>query len=266
MSMLDVTTPKWLRREHGAVLPDGPGAGAAADLPRAGRGWGAKRSRAWRLLRYWALALTCRPRLVDYDRCKRLIDVAGSAFLLVVLLPFCAAVAALIKLSDGGPVLFWQTRVGRWGRAFAMPKFRSMVTDAEGRLPALLGQNDPGGAGVVRFKMQADPRVTWVGRALRRFSIDELPQLWSVLRGDMSLVGPRPPLPREVAHYTARDRLRLEAVPGLTCIWQVSGRSRIPFARQVEMDIEYLHKQSLWFDLKLILRTIPAVLFRDGAY
>jgi lipopolysaccharide/colanic/teichoic acid biosynthesis glycosyltransferase len=224
---------------------------------------GARKGRLRRWLRYWVLVLAYHFRF-DYLSLKRLIDIAGAALLLVLLLPLFVVVAVLIKLSNGGPILFWQTRVGRWGRTFSMPKFRSMVPDAEQLLPALLQQNDHKD-GVV-FKMKTDPRVTWLGRLLRRFSIDELPQLWCVLQGTMSLVGPRPPVPQEVVHYSLRDRRRLDVRPGLTCIWQVSGRSLIPFSRQVEMDLEYVENQSLRLDLELLLRTIPTILFPKGAY
>lgn len=195
---------------------------------------------------------------------KRLLDFVGSIVLLLFCLPLLAVVAVLIKLTDGGPVLFWQTRVGRKGREFPMPKFRSMIPGAEELLSDLLRQNDHK-EGVI-FKMKADPRVTWIGRLLRRFSIDELPQLWCVLKGEMSLVGPRPPVPREVELYSVNDLRRLDVLPGLTCIWQVSGRSLIPFPRQVEMDLEYIQKQSLWLDLTLLVRTIPAVISNKGAY
>jgi lipopolysaccharide/colanic/teichoic acid biosynthesis glycosyltransferase len=223
-----------------------------------------RRGRFPRLLRRSTRNLTNRLHRIGYPLVKRLIDLSGSVLLLVALLPLCVVVAALIKLTDGGPVLFWQKRVGRKGREFAFPKFRSMVPDAERLLPALLQQNDHKDG--VLFKMKADPRVTWIGRIIRRSSIDELPQLWCVLKGDMSLVGPRPALPREVSLYNARDQRRLEALPGLTCIWQVSGRSLLPFPKQVEMDLEYIEKQSFWLDIKLLFRTIPAVLFPKGAY
>jgi lipopolysaccharide/colanic/teichoic acid biosynthesis glycosyltransferase len=183
---------------------------------------------------------------------------------LVAGLPLFAFVALLIKLTDGGPVLFWQTRVGRWGREFAFPKFRSMVVHAESLKAALMHQNDHKVG--VTFKMRKDPRVTWIGRILRKLSIDELPQLWCVLKGDMSLVGPRPPIPQEVARYTLAERKRLDAVPGLTCIWQVSGRGNLPFPRQVELDVQYIQQQSLSLDLQLLWRTIPAVLSGKGAY
>jgi lipopolysaccharide/colanic/teichoic acid biosynthesis glycosyltransferase len=255
--MLTVTRTMPLNRGRAPAVEVSGAPGARGAAPR---GWG----RFPRLLRYWALALAHRCRDGDDPSVKRLIDVAVSALLLVCLLPLFAVVAALIKLTDGGPVLFWQTRVGRWGREFAFPKFRSMVPEAEGLLPGLLGQNDHK-EGVV-FKMRGDPRVTWVGRIIRKFSIDELPQLWCVLRGYMSLVGPRPPVPREVAQYRISDRRRLDVLPGLTCIWQVSGRSLIPFPRQVELDLEYIENRSVWLDLKLLFRTIPAVFFSEGAF
>jgi lipopolysaccharide/colanic/teichoic acid biosynthesis glycosyltransferase len=196
---------------------------------------------------------------------KRGVDVAVSGAALLALVPLFAIVAAAIKLTDGGPVLFWQTRVGRHGRTFAFPKFRSMVLDAEKRKAALAGANDHGAAGVT-FKMKRDPRITAVGRVIRKLSIDELPQLWLVLTGEMSLVGPRPPVPAEVARYTLEDRRRLEARPGLTCIWQVSGRSEIPFERQVELDVLYIESRSFKLDLMLLLRTVPAVLTGRGAF
>lgn len=195
---------------------------------------------------------------------KRGLDLLVSASLLLLLTPLFLLVAALIKLTDGGPVLFWQTRIGRWGREFPFPKFRSMVTDAERLKKTLQQQNDHGDC--VTFKMKRDPRVTWIGRIMRKFSIDELPQLWCVLRGDMSLVGPRPPVPNEVRQYSLADRRRLDATPGLTCIWQVSGRGDIPFPEQVALDREYIEEQSFWLDLKLLVKTIPAVLTGKGAY
>jgi lipopolysaccharide/colanic/teichoic acid biosynthesis glycosyltransferase len=161
-------------------------------------------------------------------------------------------------------VFFWQTRVGRWGREFPFPKFRSMVVNAEQLKAALLTENDHGQN--VTFKMKRDPRITWIGRIIRKLSIDELPQLWNVLRGDMSLVGPRPPLPQEVAQYTLADRRRLDVTPGLTCIWQVSGRGDIPFPQQVQLDVQYIESRSLWADVKILLQTIPAVLLGKGAY
>jgi lipopolysaccharide/colanic/teichoic acid biosynthesis glycosyltransferase len=198
------------------------------------------------------------------ERLKRALDVVGSVALLVTLAPMFAVVAALIKLHDGGPVLFWQARVGRWGREFPFPKFRSMVVNAEAIKDQLLKQNDHGDT--VTFKMKRDPRVTWIGRIIRKLSIDELPQLWCVLKGDMSLVGPRPPVPREVARYTLAQRRRLDVVPGLTCLWQISGRGDIPFPKQVELDVLYIESQSLRTDLRILLMTVPAVLMGKGAY
>jgi lipopolysaccharide/colanic/teichoic acid biosynthesis glycosyltransferase len=158
---------------------------------------------------------------------KRAIDLIAAAVLLIGLTPLFFVVVLLIKLTDRGPVLFWQTRVGRWGRELPLPKFRSMVVDAEPLKDALLGQSDHQGS--ITFKMKRDPRVTRIGRIIRKFSIDELPQLWCVFKGEMSLVGPRPPVPRKVAQYTLANRRRLDVVPGLTCSWQVGGRSDIPF-------------------------------------
>jgi lipopolysaccharide/colanic/teichoic acid biosynthesis glycosyltransferase len=196
--------------------------------------------------------------------CKRGLDVFVSGLGLLAVAPLFAVIAVLIKLTDRGPVLFWQTRVGLHGREFPFPKFRSMVTDAESLKDSLLRENDHGSS--ITFKMKRDPRVTWIGSILRRFSLDELPQLWCVFVGDMSLVGPRPPVPREVALYTLRERRRLEVVPGLTCIWQVSGRGDIAFPQQVELDVDYIRRRGLLFDLKLLAMTIPAVLTGRGAY
>ena len=217
-----------------------------------------RRLRWWQRKAAWFLATQGAPAA------KRGIDIVGALLLLVLLSPLLLVVALLIKLADGGPVLFWQTRVGRWGREFPFPKFRSMVVDAERLQGCFLDQNDRKDG--VTFKMRRDPRTTRVGRIIRWLSIDELPQLWSVLKGEMSLVGPRPPVPQEVALYTLHDRRRLEVIPGLTCIWQVSGRANIPFSQQVELDVQYIGSQSLWLDLKLISLTIPAVFSGRGAF
>jgi len=195
---------------------------------------------------------------------KRALDALLAGLALLGLLPLFGAIAALIKLEDGGPILFWQTRVGKHGRHFAFPKFRSMVVDAEARLEAIRARNQHGAA--ITFKMQDDPRITRIGKVLRRFSMDELPQLWCVFRGDMSLVGPRPALPKEVARYDLSARRRLNAIPGLTCVWQVSGRSNLAFPIQCEMDIAYIRQQSLRYDIELLARTIPAVVSGKGAY
>jgi len=195
---------------------------------------------------------------------KRTIDVFVAAAMLIALSPLFAVVAALIKLNDRGAVLFWQTRVGKWGAEFPFPKLRSMVSNAEVLKGALLEQNEHANAKI--FKMKRDPRITWIGRIIRKVSIDELPQLWCVLKGQMSLVGPRPPVPKEVAFYTLADRRRLDVTPGLTCIWQVSGRSDIPFHRQVELDVEYINSRSILTDLRILLMTVPAVVLGKGAY
>lgn len=195
---------------------------------------------------------------------KRLIDIVGATAGLVLLLPLLVPVALAIWLHDRGPVFFVQKRVGQWGREFNFPKFRSMVSNAEALKAQLIAQNQHKDG--VTFKIQHDPRITPIGRFLRKTSIDELPQLWSVLKGDMSLVGPRPPLPSEVLQYTLGDRRRLDVKPGLTCYWQVEGRGDVPFGQQVEMDIRYVDSQSIWLDIWLLLKTIPAVIQGKGAY
>lgn len=196
---------------------------------------------------------------------KRLLDLLVVVPALIVLMPLFLLVALAIRLYDGGPVLFWQRRVGLDGREFAFPKFRSMRVDAEAVREKLLAANQHGHDGVT-FKMKRDPRITPVGRWIRRTSIDELPQLWCVLRGSMRLVGPRPPLVSEVSRYSMADRQRLSVVPGLTCIWQVNGRSEVPFPQQVEMDLDYIRRPSLRADILLLLKTLPAVIRGRGAY
>lgn len=195
---------------------------------------------------------------------KRFIDIIASFILLIVLMPLFFIIMLLIYQSSPGPIFYKQTRVGRWGKLFTMWKFRSMYSDAEARLKQIMGQNEMTG-GVI-FKMKNDPRILPIGRFIRKASIDELPQLWNVLKGDMSLVGPRPALPSEVNQYSLLDRQRLEVIPGITCIWQVSGRSNIPFPQQVKLDVEYIQSQSLLLDIKLLLLTIPAVILSRGAY
>jgi len=196
---------------------------------------------------------------------KRALDLLLVVPALLLLAPLFALVALAIRWHDGGPILFWQQRVGRDGSEFAFPKFRSMRVDAEAARTQLLSANQHGADGVT-FKMKRDPRITPVGRLIRRTSIDELPQLWCVLRGTMSLVGPRPPLVSEVLRYTLDERQRLAVTPGLTCIWQVNGRSEVPFPEQVQMDLEYIRRPSLWADLKLLGKTLPAVIRGRGAY
>ena len=194
---------------------------------------------------------------------KRFLDVFVSAIMLVLLAPLFLIIALAITTDNPGPIFYKQIRVGKWGRLFTICKFRSMITGADKIKDQLLDQNESGG---VIFKMKHDPRVTRVGRIIRKLSLDELPQLWNVLKGDMSLVGPRPPVPKEVAEYEYTDRQRLDAIPGITCIWQVSGRSEIDFEGQVRLDVQYIENQSFWGDIKILLKTIPAVLLGKGAY
>ncbi|MEZ4272502.1 MAG: sugar transferase [Myxococcota bacterium] len=193
---------------------------------------------------------------------KRLIDIAASSVGLVMLSPLLAAVIAAIKVSSKGPVLFRQTRVGLHGAEFNLLKFRSMVVDAEDLKAKLMKQNEQTGP---VFKMRNDPRITSVGRFIRKYSIDELPQLVNVLRGDMSLVGPRPALPKEVEQYKLWQRRRLSVRPGLTCYWQVGGRNEIGFDEWMRMDLRYIDDWSLATDVRLILQTFPVVLAGRGA-
>ena len=195
---------------------------------------------------------------------KRLIDIVGSGLGMIVLSPLFIAIALAVKLTSKGPVFFCQTRVGRYGRHFRFWKFRSMRTDAEA-LKAQLQDKNESSDGVI-FKMKDDPRITKVGRFIRRASMDELPQLWNVFIGDMSLVGPRPPVPSEVAQYTLEDRKRLDVIPGITCLWQIKGRSEIPFHEQVRLDKEYILAPSVWKDIGILLKTIPAIIGGKGAY
>jgi len=195
---------------------------------------------------------------------KRALDVSVAAIALILLSPILFVVAALIKLESKGDVIFKQTRIGLNGIPFTMFKLRSMTCDAEEKRQHLEQSNEA--ANGVIFKIKRDPRITRIGRIIRKTSIDELPQLINVLKGDMSLVGPRPPLPNEVSQYSRADRLRLAVTPGITCIWQISGRSDIPFKLQVKLDIQYIEKQNLWFDLWVLLKTVPAVLKARGAY
>ena len=195
---------------------------------------------------------------------KRLIDIVGSGIGLILLSPVYLALAAAVRLSGPGPIIFSQIRVGCNGRHFKFYKFRSMRQDAESLKDALKDQNESKD-GVI-FKMKDDPRITKVGRFLRRTSLDELPQLWNVFIGDMSLVGPRPPVPKEVQEYTLEDRKRLNVMPGITCLWQIKGRSDIPFREQVRLDKEYILAPSVWKDIVILFKTIPAIIGGKGAY
>jgi exopolysaccharide biosynthesis polyprenyl glycosylphosphotransferase len=193
---------------------------------------------------------------------KRLFDIIASLSVLLLISPLLTVIALLVKL-DGGPIIFAQKRVGKFGKEFKMYKFRSMRVDAEQQLQKLLAQN--GHATGVTFKMKNDPRITRVGRILRKYSLDELPQFINVLKGEMSMVGPRPPLPREVALYTLKDRQRLAVTPGLTCFWQIGGRANIDFPEQVQLDVQYIESQSFWLDVWICLKTVPAVVLGKGA-
>ena len=194
---------------------------------------------------------------------KRLIDLVLASLGLVATIPIWIAIVVAIRTDSPGPALFVQERVGRHGRRFKFYKFRSMYIDAEARLAEVEASNEVSGP---VFKMRNDPRVTRVGAFLRRTSLDELPQLINVLNGEMSLVGPRPPLPKEVAQYRPSDMVRLAVKPGLTCLWQVGGRSTVSFDRWMELDREYVQNMSLWLDLCLLARTVGAVLSMRGAY
>lgn len=194
---------------------------------------------------------------------KRLIDLAVTVVAIALISPVLATVALLVWLSSPGPVFFAQDRVGCDGRRFRFLKFRTMYRDAESRRQELIDLNEVDGP---VFKIRRDPRITPIGRMLRKLSLDELPQLFHVLSGRMSIVGPRPPLPEEVARYGTWESQRLLVKPGLTCIWQVSGRSDLDFGTWVAMDVDYIRRWSLLLDLKLMAHTIPAVLSGRGAY
>jgi lipopolysaccharide/colanic/teichoic acid biosynthesis glycosyltransferase len=194
---------------------------------------------------------------------KRVIDVAGSALLLVLLSPLLLLIGLAVWITSGRPILYWWPVVGLGGRPFTGYKFRTMVRDADRIKAQLLAQNEMTGP---MFKMKDDPRITPLGRTLRKFSLDELPQLWSVLKGDMSLVGPRPPLQSEWVHFEDWQRRKLSVKPGITCLWQVSGRNEIKdFDAWVRLDLEYIDHWSLGLDILILLKTIPAILLGRGA-
>ena len=195
---------------------------------------------------------------------KRFMDIVMTVVCVILGSPVFLLTAILVKVTSPGPIIFSQVRVGKYGRHFKFYKFRSMYIDAEARKAELLKHNESGD-GVI-FKMKYDPRITPVGRFIRKFSIDELPQLFNVLLGDMSLVGPRPPLPQEVKSYSIEERKRLNITPGITCIWQVSGRSELPFHKQMALDKEYIASRSTWKDFVILLKTVPAILTGKGAW
>ncbi len=222
------------------------------------------RAGLWRLrVKVWVRRLVWRFVIDGADVAKRTVDIVGSGAALLLLSPLFAVLAFMVRL-DGGAAIFTQKRVGRFGQEFKMFKFRSMRPDAEKHLAALLAENQH--AQGITFKIRKDPRITKIGHWLRRLSLDELPQFYNVFTGDMSLVGPRPPVPREVAQYSLADRRRLAVKPGITCLWQIGGRAEIDFPGQVRLDVDYIENQSLQKDLGILVRTIPAVLFGPGAY
>lgn len=194
---------------------------------------------------------------------KHFFDVLLSATALIVLSPLMLLTAICIKAEDGGPVFYSQLRAGKDGKTFRFYKFRSMYVDADQKLDNLRSRNESDGP---TFKMCNDPRITKVGRVIRKLSIDELPQLVNVVAGEMSIVGPRPPLPEEIKSYTQEQMHRLDVKPGLTCFWQCSGRSDLSFDKWMELDMKYIRERSLWTDFKIILKTVPAVLSGRGAY
>lgn len=237
--------------------------------PSMGRGAGVNRDSACGMLSFERLPLLDASIFVGFGMpgwqryAKRVVDVIGAVAGLILFFPVMLVVAILIRADSEGPVLFRQTRVGRFGQPFTFYKFRTMRPNAEALKAELMKQNEADGP---VFKIKNDPRVTKIGRLLRKTSLDELPQLWNVLRGEMSLVGPRPPIPSEVAQYTPYQRQRLNVVPGITCIWQTSGRSGVNFDTWVEMDLDYISQQSLWLDIRILVRTLAVVVRCIGAY
>ncbi|MCB2306809.1 exopolysaccharide biosynthesis polyprenyl glycosylphosphotransferase [Clostridium estertheticum] len=199
---------------------------------------------------------------LGYFIIKRVIDVIGSLSGVILISPVMIIVAIWIKIDSKGPVFFAQSRVGRDGKKFMMYKFRSMCSDAECLLGKLKNENEMSGP---MFKMKDDPRITKVGKFVRKTSIDELPQLFNILKGEMSLVGPRPSLPKEVVQFTSFQKRRLIAKPGLTCYWQVRGRSDISFEEWMEMDVEYIEERNTWIDIILIFKTVGVLFGDEGA-
>lgn len=195
---------------------------------------------------------------------KRIMDIVGSGIGLILLSPIFLLTAIAIRIDSPGPIFYGQTRVGKGEKTFFMWKFRSMHQDSEELRKKLERVNEMSGG--ILFKMKEDPRITRVGKFIRAYSIDELPQLWNIFVGDMSIVGPRPCLPHEFDAWPAYARIRLEVKPGLTCYWQIRGRSSLTFEQQMELDTDYIIEMSIWTDIKIIFATIPAVLLKRGAY
>ena len=200
---------------------------------------------------------------LGYHVVKRGFDILASGVALVLLSPLFGVLTVKIKKEDGGPAFYSQTRIGKNGKPFKMWKFRSMIVNADKMVEQLEEQNEIDGA---MFKIKDDPRVTKIGHVIRKYSLDELPQLWNVLKGDMSLVGPRPPLPSEVEEYTDYDKQRLLVMPGCTGLWQVTKRNEAEFDEMVWLDIVYINHSGLWEDFKLIIKTIGVVVHPNGAY
>ena len=221
-------------------------------------------SRSLLKFRYLRIKYTWIVAKNSYGILKRMLDITVSFTLLIFLIPLFLIVALWIIKIDKGPVLFWQERVGKWGKRFMLPKFRSMYVGADKKKQSMLKKNNHTDS--ITFKMRNDPRITPVGKIIRKLSIDELPQLWNVLKGEISLVGPRPATVTEVSQYNLNERRRLDITPGITCIWQVSGRGDIPFKKQVKLDVIYIETCSFFIDLKILLLTIPAVISGKGAY
>ncbi|WP_251545357.1 sugar transferase [Limosilactobacillus caecicola] len=199
-----------------------------------------------------------------YRIIKRLFGIVASSIALVIISPLLLLIAICIKIDDPhGPVFYNQQRVGKDGKIFKIYKFRSMVSNADELLEKLREKNEINGA---MFKMKDDPRITRVGRVIRKYSLDELPQLLNVIKGDMSIVGPRPPLPSEVAEYTAYDKQRLMVTPGATGLWQVTGRNDVDFDTMVQLDLDYIQHRSIWLDLKIMCKTVVIMIKPNGAY
>lgn len=206
---------------------------------------------------------SCVPKPVPYAASKRAFDIVVSALSLLLLSPLFLIIAILVKVTSKGPVFYICNRVGLGGKPIKFIKFRTMVADADAKLKDLQAHNEKDGP---IFKMKNDPRITPLGRFLRKFSLDELPQLWSVFRGDMSMVGPRPPLPREVELYDERTMQRLTVLPGITCYWQIMGRSNLSFEEWLDLDLKYIEEMNFLLDLKIVLKTPWTVIAGHGAY
>jgi lipopolysaccharide/colanic/teichoic acid biosynthesis glycosyltransferase len=256
--------PAWPRSGTGTGVATGHGHGYTNGHARprsaAHGGWNTERAAASAAILAFE---TPRPAGLYLKYGKRTLDVLGAIVAIVLTAPIVALLAAIIKLESRGSVFYRSTRIGRGGRPFTFYKLRSMVKDADRHRQKIEHMNEADGP---VFKIARDPRVTRVGRFIRSTSLDELPQFYNVLIGDMSLVGPRPPIPQEVAQYEPWQLRRLDVRPGITCLWQISGRSRLGFQEWMRLDLEYIKHQSPVLDVKILLRTVPAVLSREGAY